>query len=125
VKNVIDTVIEMLLSLCRPSILLAMLPVQEQVAKTIQYELDPVERLPELAAALNHYLSNVLKCISLSHIDVKTRVAVAIKHLSCFEKALSDSETSVPGGIKLYVSVITVVLWSARFGVTDIIISSR
>ncbi|KAH8556583.1 Rap1-interacting factor 1 N terminal-domain-containing protein [Umbelopsis sp. PMI_123] len=87
----------------RPSILLAMLPVQEQVAKTIQYELDPVERLPELAAALNHYLSNVLKCISLSHIDVKTRVAVAIKHLSCFEKALSDSETSVPGGIKLYV----------------------
>ncbi|KAI8583071.1 hypothetical protein K450DRAFT_224078 [Umbelopsis ramanniana AG] len=87
----------------RPSILLAMLPVQEQVAKTIQFELDPYERLPELAAALNHYLSNVLKCMSLTNIDVKTRVAVAIRHLSCFQKALCDSETTVPDGIKLYV----------------------
>ncbi|KAG2188477.1 hypothetical protein INT44_001230 [Umbelopsis vinacea] len=87
----------------RASTLLAMLPVQEQVAKTIQYELDPYERLPELAAALNHYLSNVLKCMSLTNIDVKTRVAVAIRHLSCFQKALCDSETTVPDGIKLYV----------------------
>ena len=99
----------------RPSILLAMLPVQEHVAKTIQYELDPYERLPELAAALNHYLSNVLKCISLTNIDVKTRVAVAIRHLSCFQRALCDSETTVPDGIKLYVSSSAVIIATCTF----------